>query len=97
MQLALMNANKNNLTRDVYHIQAFTPTVQDIYNKIITYFPSFKLDYNINSKRQTLIDRWPSVLDQSSAIKDWKWAPKYNFDDAFDKYLIPKIKKYYQE
>ena len=95
--ITLMQSDRDDLKQDVYHIQAFSPTVEDIYNKIISYFPSFKLKYDINIKRQTLIDSWPSALDQSAAIKDWGWSPKYDFDGAFDKYLIPQIKKYYQE
>ena len=94
--IQLMKADKRRLKRDVYHIQAFNPTVKQIYKKIITYFPKFKLEYNVNLKRQALIDSWPSKLNQSSAKNDWDWAPKYNFDDAFDKYLIPKIQEYYK-
>ena len=62
-----------------------------------SYFPSFKLDYNINSQRQKLIDSWPSHLNQQAAQTDWGWVPKYNFNRAFDEYLIPKIKKYYKD
>jgi len=94
--IQLMKADKRRLKRDVYHIQAFNPTVKQIYKKIITYFPKFKLEYNVNLKRQALIDSWPSKLNQSSAKNDWDWAPKYNFDEAFDKYLIPKIQEYYK-
>ena len=94
--IKLMRADKTRLKKDVYHIQAFNPTVDQIYKKIITYFPKFKLTYNINFKRQALIDSWPSTLNQTSAKNDWGWLPQYNFDDAFDKYLIPKIKEYYK-
>ena len=94
--ISIMKADKNSLSRDVYHIQAFTPSVNDIYKKIISYFPSFKLDYNINPQRQKLIDSWPSHLNQQAAQTDWGWMPKYNFNRAFDEYLIPKIKEYYK-
>ena len=94
--MSIMDVNKKSLSKDVYHIQAFTPTVNDIYKKIISYFPSFKLDYNINPQRQKLIDTWPSHLNQKAANDDWGWAPQYNFNRAFDKYLIPKIKNYYK-
>ena len=60
-------------------------------------FPTFKLKYDISDKRQRLIDSWPSKLNQTSAINDWNWSPKYNFDNAFDHYLIPKIKEYYKK
>ena len=92
----IMKVDKKKLKRDVYHIQAFSPKVNDIYKKIISYFPSFNLEYNINTKRQALVDSWPSSLDQTAAKQDWNWQPKYNFDDAFDKYLIPKIIEYYK-
>ncbi len=94
--ISIMSVDKKSLSRDVYHIQAFTPTVNDIYKKIISYFPSFKLDYNINPRRQNLIDSWPSNLNQQAAHNDWGWGPQYNFNRAFDKYLIPKIKNYYK-
>ena len=93
--ISLMNAEKKYLTKDVYHIQAFNPDVKKIYKKLKKYFPKFKLDYDINKQRQELIDSWPSNLDQKAAEKDWNWIPKYNFDNAFDKYLIPKIKEHY--
>ena len=95
--IKLMDANKKTLTKDVYHIQAFSPTVEDIWNKLILTFPDFQLGYNININRQMLIDSWPSILDQSKAFKDWGWNPQYNFDNAFDKYLIPKITEFYKK
>lgn len=92
----LMNANKQQLTRDVYHIQAFSPSVQNIYDKLITKFPNFNLNYQINENRQALVDSWPSHLNQNNAYNDWNWQPKYNFDSAFEKYLIPKITSHYK-
>ena len=95
--ISLMTIDKEKLTKDIYHIQAFSPTVQDIYNKLISKFPKFKLNYNINSNRQGLIDSWPSILDQSRACKDWGWDPNYDFDNAFEQYLIPKITEFYKK
>ena len=42
-------------------------------------------------------DSWPSILDQSRACKDWGWNPNYDFDNAFEKYLIPKITEFYKK
>ena len=95
--ISLMGAKKEKLTKSIYHIQAFSPTVQDIYDKLILKFSNFKLNYNINSNRQALIDSWPSVLDQSKACNDWGWSPKYDFDNAFEQYLIPQITKFYKK
>ena len=94
--IQLMQTDKTKLTKVAYHIQSFAPMVKDIHKKIISIFPRFKLEYNIDIKRQNLIDSWPSALNQDSAITDWNWNPKYNFDEAFDDYLIPNIKKKYK-
>ena len=49
-----------------------------------------------NETRQTLIDSWPSKLDQTAAKKDWGWTPNYDFINAFNQYLIPEIEKKYK-
>ena len=68
-----------------------------MHQELILTFKNFKLNYEINSNRQALIDSWPSVLDQNRACKDWDWNPKYNFDNAFEEYLIPKITEFYKK
>jgi threonine 3-dehydrogenase len=92
--IQLMKTEKNNLHQSVYHIQAFNPTVNEIYKELKIFFPEFKLTYNINKKRQMLIDSWPSQLNQKAAENDWKWSAKYNFKTGI-KFLIPKIKEFY--
>ena len=77
--IQLMQTDKTKLTKIVYHIQSFAPMVKDIHEKIISIFPRFKLEYDIDVKRQNLIDSWPSVLNQNSAVTDWNWNPKYNY------------------
>ena len=94
--LKLMETNKKDLTQDIYHIQSFSPTVQDMYKLITKNFPKFRLNYEINEKRQALIDSWPAKLDQTAAKQDWGWTPDYDFIDAFNQYLIPEIEKKYK-
>ena len=79
----------------MYHIQAFNPTVDEIYKELKIFFPEFKLTYNINKKRQMLIDSWPSQLNQKAAENDWAWNAKYDFKTGI-KFLIPKIKEFYK-
>ena len=95
--IKLMHTNKANLTTDVYHIQSFSPTVEQIYEKLISYFPKFQLNYKVDKNRQKMVDSWPSQLNQQKAINDWGWKPEFNFDNAFEKYLIPKISEYYNK
>ena len=95
--IKLMHENKSNLSTDVYHIQSFSPTAEQIYEKLISYFPNFKLNYKVDKNRQKMVDSWPSQLNQQKAINDWGWKPEFNFDNAFENYLIPKIKEYYNK
>ena len=93
----LMHSSKKKLKRNVYHIQAFNPTVEKIYYKLKEHFPNFQLSYDVNQKRQSLIDCWPCELNQTAAINDWGWKPKFDFDKAFDEYLIPSILDFYSD
>ena len=36
-------------------------------------------------------------VDDRAARNDWGFAPKYDFDGAFEDYLIPRIKERYGE
>ena len=68
--IKLMHTNKVNLTTDVYHIQSFSPTVEQIYEKLISYFPGFKLNYKVDENRQ----KWLIVgitTKSTKAINDW--------------------------
>tara|TARA_Y100001935_G_scaffold200082_1_gene168360 strand:- start:478 stop:1449 length:972 start_codon:yes stop_codon:yes gene_type:complete len=95
--IKLMDTDKSRLKHDVYHIQSFSPTVEMIYQKLKLSFPKFKLNYDINKRRQFLINSWPNKLNQSAAVEDWDWSPKFDFDKSFDEYLIPIIADYYAE
>ena len=95
--IKIMSADKKDLSQSVYHTKAFNPSVEEIFVKIKNKFPQFELTYNINKERQRLVDSWPSDIDDSKARKDWGWNPIYDFDKAFENYLIPEIIKFYQE
>ena len=88
----LMNMNKKKLSRNVYSITAFSPSIKEVYNKINNLNASFKLTYKINQMRQSIINTWPRFIDDTQSKKDWDWQPKYNLDDAFSKYLIPSLR-----
>ena len=58
-------------------------------------FPSAKISYAVDTKRQGIVDSWPADVDDSAARRDWGFAPKYDFEKAFREYLIPTIKRRY--
>ena len=92
---SLMKAPMNNLTKTTYNIRAFAPTAEEFRKKILNEFPEAIIEYNINEKRQTMVDSWPSDTNDAAARTDWDWDPKHNLEEALSEYLIPDIRKLY--
>ena len=91
----LMNAHNKNIHSRVYHLSAFNPTPQEFANVLKTYFPNFQIEYEINNKRQQMVNSWPIDLNCNKAKNEWGWQSFHNLESAFSDYLIPGIKKQY--
>ena len=87
-----MNTSKANLFKSVYNIRAFAPTAEEFRQKLLEFYPNTEISYNINNKRQIMIDGWPSDTDDQAAKNDWDWSPKHDLDHGFKDYLIPDLK-----
>jgi nucleoside-diphosphate-sugar epimerase len=94
LQLALAPGER--LTRTAYNLSAFAPTAQELHDAVRTAFPKAELTWQVDDKRQAIVDSWPSDVDDSAARRDWGFAPAYDFDGAFREYLLPTIKERYQ-
>jgi len=92
----LAEAPKKNLKSFVYNVHGFSVSASEIYDMTKKFFPEFKMSYKINEERQRIVDSWPEDVDDSSAVNDWSWKPKYSFEKTFSEYLIPKIKERYK-
>jgi len=79
----------------VYNIRAFAPTTEEFRGKIIEAFPNAKIEYEVNKKRQNMVDTWPADTDDRAARTDWNWMPKYDLETGLSEYLIPDMKKIY--
>tara|TARA_Y100001970_G_C14144321_1_gene808976 strand:+ start:533 stop:1498 length:966 start_codon:yes stop_codon:yes gene_type:complete len=86
--LTLMNADKKKLFQHCYNISSFSPTILDVYQKLLQKNSDFKLNYNIDNKRQKIVNSWPDFIDDHQARSDWGWSPKYSFEQAFSNYLL---------
>jgi len=91
--IQLMNKNKKSLKKTVYNITSFSPTILNLLDIIKTQYPNFKLIYNIDEMRQSIVDSWPDNIDDKNAKNDWNWKPKYDLITAFNNYIIPKLGK----
>lgn len=91
----LVNCPKAQLSRTVYNIGAFAPSAGEVEAVVRKAFPSAVITYDLDAKRQTIVDSWPADVDDTAASRDWGHDPQYGFEAAFEDYLIPQIRKRY--
>jgi len=94
--LQLANAEKNKLSQSVYNIRGFSAKASEIEETVKKSFPNAEISYKVDVARQKIIDSWSEDVDDSKAVEDWSWKAKYDFQKAFEEYLIPSIKSKYQ-
>jgi threonine 3-dehydrogenase len=84
------------LTRTVYNVGAFNPSAGEIRELVLGAFPTARITFEPDLKRQGIVDSWPADVDDSAARRDWGFSPRYDLTRAFSEYLIPTIRKQYQ-
>jgi len=94
--LTLGHAPRAGLTQTTYNVSAFNPSAADIRAVVIDAFPHVTITYDVDRKRQGIVDSWPADVDDSAARADWGFAPRYDFVRAFGEYLIPTIRERYR-
>jgi threonine 3-dehydrogenase len=93
--LRLAQAPRERLTQTAYNLGAFAPSAEDIRAEVLRAFPSANVTFQIDEKRQGIVDSWPADVDDSAARRDWGFEPTFDFKRAFHEYLIPTIKQRY--
>jgi nucleoside-diphosphate-sugar epimerase len=93
--LALGRAPRAQLTRTAYNVGAFSPSAAEIEQVVRQAFPKAQITYQVDVKRQGIVDSWPAEVDDTAARHDWGYAPAFDFTRAFSEYLIPTIRQRY--
>jgi len=93
--LTLAAAPRARLTRTAYNLSAFSRSAAEIRSVAVAAFPDADIEYHVDAKRQGIVDSWPAQVDDTAARADWGFAPTYDFDRAFQEYLIPTIRERY--
>ncbi len=93
--LGLFNAPAESLSTTVYNVGSFSPSADEVRDTTLQAFPGADITYDNDAKRQGILDTWPADVDDSRARKDWGWSPAYDFDRAFQEYLMPNIRNFY--
>ena len=94
--LTVAGAPREQLTRTAYNVRAFSTRAQDIHDLVVAAFPDASITWDTDLKRQAIVDSWPEDVDDGAARRDWGFAPVYEFQRAFDEYLIPSIRERYR-
>jgi nucleoside-diphosphate-sugar epimerase len=91
--LALTMAPAGALTRVVYNAGAMSPTAGELAGLVRRAFPDITITFEPDPRRQAIVDSWPADVDDSSARRDWRYAPAYDLERAFTDYLLPNIRR----
>ena len=93
--LRLAAAPAGALTRTAYNVGAFNPSADTIREVVLQAFPNAQISWRNDVKRQGIVDSWPEDVDDNAARRDWEFQPAYDFERAFQEYLIPTIRQRY--
>ena len=94
--LALAAAPREAIGQPAYNVGAFAPTADEVRQEVLRAFPAAAITWDVDVKRQGIVDSWPEDVDDSAARRDWGFAPAYDFERAFREYLIPRIRETYR-
>jgi threonine 3-dehydrogenase len=81
--LQLASVARDRLTRTEYNVAAFNPSAEDIRAVVLRSFQDVDISWDVDPKRQRILDTWPADVDASAATRDWGFAPRSGFDAAF--------------
>jgi threonine 3-dehydrogenase len=90
--LELMEAPKQNITiRSSYNIAGMSFTPNQLFLMIRKTYPKFTITYHPDF-RQQIADTWPNSIDDSHAVRDWSWNPKYDLESMTES-MIKNLKQ----
>ena len=89
--VALMEARTDSLTSLVYNVTSFSPTAGELAALVRRAFPTGRITFEPDDRRQVIVDSWPEDVDDTRARRDWGFRPAYDLERAFSEYLLPNI------
>jgi threonine 3-dehydrogenase len=93
--LHLLEADRQKLTQSVYNVSGFSVSAKQIADRVKKSFPNAQISFEPDAVRSKIVDSWPEDIEDAKARAEWGWKPAYDFERAFDEYLIPTIRKRY--
>ena len=65
--LKLSIAQPNRLSPSAYNVRAFNPSADEIRASALRAFPDAEITYQVDAKRQAIVDSWPEDVDDTAA------------------------------
>lgn len=91
--LELGFAPREQLTRTIYNVAAFSPRADEIARSIQRAIPTtVRFTYVPDPNRQKILDSWPNAIDDKAARRDWAWMPRFDLDQMTDD-LVPRLQQ----
>ena len=78
--------------RNAFNIAAMSFDPEILLTKIRTYYPDFRMRYEVDPVRQAIADSWPNKMDDSCARAEWDWRPTFGLDEM-TRDMIASLKK----
>ena len=94
--LALTNREETDLSQHVYNVSAFNPSAAEIHELVAKVYPGAHVAFEPDTRRQAIVDSWPSAVDDRLARSDWGYSPRYDLVTFFHDYLIPTVSEIYR-
>ncbi len=89
--IQLGKAPKENIRTINYFINGVQnplPNVGEMVEMVKQKIPGAQIDYDVNEEWDKLLKSASHPVDDTSAVKEWNWKPKYNtWDKVIEAYL----------
>jgi nucleoside-diphosphate-sugar epimerase len=86
--IEVMQAPKDSIKlRYGYNLSEMSFTPGEIFEAIKKHLPDFSIEYNPDF-RQKIADSWTKSIDDSRAVSDWGWKPKFDLDSMVSDMLL---------
>ena len=98
--VTILAAKKTRAAREqklvYWHLPTFAPAADEIRHEVLRAFPGATITFQVDPKRQGIVDSWPEDIDDGAARRDWGFNPSYDLDRAVREYVVPQIRAKYK-
>ncbi len=90
--LALHDAPAEDLTRRVYQVAGIPATAREMAAAVLARLPEVDFSYRPDPLRNAIARSLPIHIDDSHAVRDWNWSPRYDLP-AMTLRMIEELQK----